>query len=508
MRPWSLRARLFVALCALALLPTLVFAWFTFVQLDRATARQYQSGVEEALSVALDAQRAAESRLTTAATERAQEWATALPALARDPSSRATLSAELRRAGLDFAQWVERGPDGWRTTGTIEAAGAETAATPALADSIDAALANERVLHGPAGELAAVAPLDSATALVVGVRFGPGHWQRVEELRRVRGMYARVGVLVDVQRGTVWLTVLALAAAIALGALLLASALAGGMTRPLSRLGAALEGVQDGATHEPLPETGPRELAGLAASFNAMTARLGEARAALARAEREAAWRDFARRLAHELKNPLTPMTLSIHRLQKRLANVPESDRTAVRDSLDALLEEVDHLARLAEKFAEHARLPASESRPLDLAELARTTAALHETSGASLQVESSETLPVRGDRLMLSRALHNLIVNACEAGGAASVVEVVTGGDAAEAWVEVRDRGTGIDPEFAERAFEPYVSTKQRGSGLGLALVRDVARQHGGRVTLVNREGGGAVARLTLPRLLPEGTP
>ena len=106
----------------------------------------------------------------------------------------------------------------------------------------------------------------------------------------------------------------------------------------------------------------------------------------------------------------------------------------------------------------------------------------------------------MRGDRLLLSRALHNLLVNAIEASPAGGGVELETGRDGAEAWVEVRDRGTGLDPTLAARVFEPYVSNKNRGSGLGLSLVRDIAVQHRGSVMLVNRDGGGARARLTLP--------
>jgi signal transduction histidine kinase len=101
---------------------------------------------------------------------------------------------------------------------------------------------------------------------------------------------------------------------------------------------------------------------------------------------------------------------------------------------------------------------------------------------------------------LLLSRALHNLLVNAIEASPPGSVVELESGRADREAWVEVRDRGPGLDPALAPRVFEPYVSNKNRGSGLGLSLVRDIATQHRGSVTLVNRDGGGARARLTLP--------
>jgi signal transduction histidine kinase len=105
---------------------------------------------------------------------------------------------------------------------------------------------------------------------------------------------------------------------------------------------------------------------------------------------------------------------------------------------------------------------------------------------------------------LLLSRAVHNLVLNACEASPSGATVEVRVCARGADAVVEVMDHGQGLDPEVRARLFQPYVSTKRRGSGLGLSLVRDVAVQHGGSATLEDRDGGGAVARLRLPRHLP----
>jgi nitrogen fixation/metabolism regulation signal transduction histidine kinase len=241
-------------------------------------------------------------------------------------------------------------------------------------------------------------------------------------------------------------------------------------------------------------------VAALGRAFNLMTGRLAEAREGLRRAEREAAWRDVARRLAHEIKNPLTPMRLSLHRLEKRVDLVPAGERRAVQESVAALLGEVEALGRLAEQFAQYARLPDPRIEPLDLADVARAAAALHGGGLAAVRVESPERCPVRGDRLLLSRALHNLILNACEASPPGTTVEVRVRAADGRAVVEVLDRGPGLDQSVRDRVFEPYVSTKARGSGLGLSLVRDIALQHGGAVTLEPREGGGAAARFTLP--------
>jgi nitrogen fixation/metabolism regulation signal transduction histidine kinase len=496
----SLRTRLFLALLALALAPTLVFAWFTLVQLHEATARWYQAEVEQALESALETNRAALDRLEALALERADAWALALPDVAAAPAQREAMRRGLAEAGLEFAQVYERDAGGWTLVATIVPAGRTLPGAPHLGDALSEALAADRLVRTPSGVLAAVAPVADGVLLATGVRLNPGFWERLAELRKARADYLRAPIAVAVQRQEVWLTIALLVLAIAAAAAVLSRALASGMTQPVSRLTAAIERIQHGGEREPLAETGPRELASLAASFNAMTARLGEARLALQRAEREAAWREVARAIAHELKNALTPMRLSLHPLQRRVELVPERERAAVRESIEALIAEIGHITRLADHFAQFARMPEPRQDAVDLAQLARSCGALHEPRQAALRVACDGPLPVVGDRLLLSRALHNLIVNAVEASGEGGEVEVVSGASGGEAWVEVRDRGPGLHPDVAGRVFEPYVSTKGRGSGLGLSLVRDIAVQHRGSVTLVDREGGGAVARLSLP--------
>jgi len=133
---------------------------------------------------------------------------------------------------------------------------------------------------------------------------------------------------------------------------------------------------------------------------------------------------------------------------------------------------------------------------------LARDAARLYESD--ALVVDAPVPVPVQGDRLLLSRALHNLLLNAREAAGAGAPVELRAGRTAGEGWIEVLDRGPGLSGADAARVFEPYFSTKNRGSGLGLSVVKDIAERHSGRITLANRAGGGAEARLTLP--LSEG--
>jgi nitrogen fixation/metabolism regulation signal transduction histidine kinase len=502
----TLRARLLVAFLSLALLPTLVFAIFTVDQLNRATDLWYRPGVDQALESAVEVSRTALTRVEANVLERADDWAAGLGPLPLDAARRARLRDGLRQAGLDFALVCVRRDGSWHVADQIVPAGVLAAETLDLASELDGALEGTRLLRSSRGVLAGVAISRDDVLLVTGVRLTPDFFERVEQIGQARGYYGRIAVLVDVQHRWVWLLVGALAVLVGVIAVLLAHALSRQMAEPLVALTAAFGRVAEGDLDTRVAETGAPELSRLAASFNTMTARLAEARGALAVAEREAAWRDVARRLAHEIKNPLTPMRLSLHRLQKRAGVVPESERAAVSESLAALLQEVEHLTRLAEQFSQYARLPEPRFEPLDLSGIARAAAALHEPEGLTLNVACAADVPVRGDRLLLSRAVHNLLLNACEASPPGGTVELRTGSEGAEARVEVLDRGPGLAPELAGRVFEPYVSSKNRGSGLGLSLVRDIAAQHGGRVELVNREGGGAIARLALPLHLPNG--
>lgn len=494
----SLRARLVVALLALAILPTAVFTLFTLVELDRATRRWYRPGVDHALESAQQVTRTALTRMEATTLAQAEVWARSVPPARLDPPDRARVREGLRASGLDFFQLYRHEGGRWERIDQVLPAGVIEVRGADLSDQLDAALASDHLLRSPGGALAATARVDARHALAVGMWVPPDFFAEADRITEGRSAYSRLGVMVDVQRPFTWLLVAALVILLTAAALLLAQALARPIARPLSELSAALNRVASGDLSVRVPPRGAREMRVLGAAFNTMTARLAEARAALAQAEREAAWREVARRVAHEIKNPLTALRYALHRVQRRATLVPEAERAAVQESLDAMLLELENLATMAEQFSQYARLPEPLLEPLDLTEVARTAAALHEPGAVRIDIGGG-ALPVRGDRLMLSRALHNLVINAREAGRDAPI-EIRARAEGSRAVVEVLDRGPGLPPGQEGRIFDAYVSTKNRGSGLGLSLVRDIVRQHGGEVTLENREGGGACARLTLP--------
>ncbi|MGD2068850.1 MAG: HAMP domain-containing sensor histidine kinase [Gemmatimonadota bacterium] len=258
------------------------------------------------------------------------------------------------------------------------------------------------------------------------------------------------------------------------------------------------------ARGEPLPPPEPgaggvREFAALRDALRSMAGELEEARRREVEGARLRAWTDMARRVAHEIKNPLTPMRMAA-------ATLARSDDPSTADPAGVLLEEIGRLDEMARTFSQLGRMPEGPRSEVDLVELAQELARHHERPGVAIRVTSSPDLPlVLAHYEVLSRAVRNLLVNALEA------VESVDTADASEVEIAVeredgfvrllvRDRGPGIPEEVLESLWFPDVTTKKRGTGLGLAIVRQAAEAHGGRVAARNRSGGGAELELALP--------
>jgi len=257
------------------------------------------------------------------------------------------------------------------------------------------------------------------------------------------------------------------------------------------------------------------ELDVLMRSFDEMIAELDRARrereaahAAMLAAQRAAAWGEVARRLAHEIKNPLTPIQLSAERLQMKLAGkLDPRDAAMLERATRTIVDQVAAMKHMVDDFRDYARLPPPTPAALDLNALVAEVLHLYEGGAVPVAAELDPALPpVRADADQVRQVLHNLVKNAIEAmqenigcGGTARItVRTRTRGDAAE--LAVADCGPGFPPEILERAFEPYVTTKARGTGLGLAIVKKIVDDHGGIIRLANRPAGGAEVSLTFP--------
>jgi len=233
---------------------------------------------------------------------------------------------------------------------------------------------------------------------------------------------------------------------------------------------------------------------------------------AMLQAQREAAWGEVARRLAHEIKNPLTPIRLSAERMRHRLMPaLDEKDAKLLDRGTETIVQQVEAMKEMVNAFSEYARAPRFEMAEVDLNKLVTELTDLYRAQfagrGVTLQVRLDPDLTgVVADRGRLRQLLHNLITNAVEAlegrlGGAISVTTRLVGRDDAEAAeLTVEDNGPGFQRELIGQIFDPYVTTKTRGTGLGLAIVRRIVEEHGGQVEADNPPAGGARVRVELP--------
>ncbi len=227
-------------------------------------------------------------------------------------------------------------------------------------------------------------------------------------------------------------------------------------------------------------------------------------------AQRAQAWGEVARRLAHEIKNPLTPIQLSAERLEMKLAGkVGQAEQAIVTKSVQTIVDQVDAMKRLVNEFRDYARLPAAELKPVDLNALVADVMHLYAREGGE-RGDASAHVPVRmelepacpkvmGDAQQLRQVIHNLLQNAQDATEGSAVREVVVktqwNETSRRARLIVQDTGSGFPEHILKRAFEPYVTTKSKGTGLGLAVVKKIADEHGARVDLKNRIEDGVVA-------------
>jgi nitrogen fixation/metabolism regulation signal transduction histidine kinase len=225
-------------------------------------------------------------------------------------------------------------------------------------------------------------------------------------------------------------------------------------------------------------------------------------------AQRAQAWGEVARRLAHEIKNPLTPIQLSAERLEMKLTGKLEAKEQALlTKSVKTIVDQVDAMKRLVNEFRDYARLPAAELVGVDLNDLIRDIVQLydHEASAVPVVMELDATAPnVRGDPQLLRQVIHNLVQNAQDAGGEEVTIRTQWQKTSDRVRLIVLDSGTGFDEQVLKRAFEPYVTTKAKGTGLGLAVVKKIADEHGARVDIKNRVVDGLVVGAQVSLSLP----
>ena len=290
--------------------------------------------------------------------------------------------------------------------------------------------------------------------------------------------------------------------------------LANALTRPLSSLRHGLESVAEGQLDQRLTVTSRDEVGELVETFNEMLSQLGESRKQLRTQERQLAWNEMARQVAHEIKNPLTPMKLSLQHLKRAQKSI-DSDDPEARERFNALFaritdtlnEQIDTLTNIANSFSTFARLPKRVLEPLNLnASLTETLSLMEAEPGIHLRIDlHDQPMTVRADREELRRIFLNLVKNAMQAmpnGGEIHVTTQTEPDASGRIWAvtAIQDQGTGIPEEVREKIFVPNFSTKTSGMGLGLAIVRKSVEDMQGTIDFETESGKGTTFFVRLP--------
>jgi two-component system nitrogen regulation sensor histidine kinase NtrY len=292
-------------------------------------------------------------------------------------------------------------------------------------------------------------------------------------------------------------------------AILLSSWASARVTRPVVQLARAAQDVASGNLEASVQVEGHDEVAQLAESFNRMTSELLAQKERLVQTERVAAWRELARRLAHELKNPLFPLQLTVENLIRAREQSPEMFEEIFREGSQTLLAEISNLKGIIGRFSEFSKMPQPQLQSVQVNEVIEAVARLfhaqcqakgHEAIHCEMQLDRYLG-PIAADPELLHRALSNLVLNAMDAMPNGGTLTLRTRRDDGKVVIEVCDTGSGLTREECERIFTPYYTSKQHGTGLGLAIVQSVVSDHGGRISVQSEPGKGTTFVIELPK-------
>jgi nitrogen fixation/metabolism regulation signal transduction histidine kinase len=275
-------------------------------------------------------------------------------------------------------------------------------------------------------------------------------------------------------------------------------------TKSLSKLSESINHLKLGKKNETLEWKSNDEIGQLIQEYNRMLFQLGASADKLAQQERETAWREMAQQVAHEIKNPLTPMKLRLQHLQRSWQDNPEEFQTRLNDFVQSMTDQIDTLSHIAQEFSNFAKMPQSVNERLNLQDIVKSvlTTFENENQTISFHQNNTNTAFIFGDKSQVIRVLNNLITNAIQSIPTERSKKISLGLRFSEKHVTIKitDNGNGISPEISKRIFMPNFTTRSTGSGLGLAMVKSIVTQMNGKVAFRTQVDKGSSFFVILP--------
>jgi len=513
-----IRRRLALAIVLTAMIPLLAAVWLAESTVRQTSARFFIPDVGAHLDKSLGLYQELARSMKGLMRQEAAEIALR-PALRRAAAGdQGALPAELKRAFVDHPSLVSL---------AVRDADGKLLAEVKRDKPLDPNHENQLEVGKPIGD-GDGPEADDLPQLVAVFAADKSHFDELAEMSQFVDAYKQVERRRESDERSYVLAFTALLCITIVAAIGVGSLLARGVSRRIAELARATRLVGEGDLTIRVPEGGGDEIADLAGAFNRMLGEVESSRARIEYLQRISAWQEMARRLAHEIKNPLTPISLAVQEIHRRYAGSDPEYQRLVDTTLEIVEDEVGTLRRLVGEFSDFARLPQASLFHADLADFLREQAARFGVRGA--ERDSSENAlddllslgqvsniavefvvpegPCEAliDSQMLRRVLFNLVRNAAQAvlGRAAESGRVrVRLAREGEFWnLDVDDDGPGIPIELRETVFDPYVTTKDEGTGLGLSIVKKIVIEHGGTIHAGQSELGGARLRVRLPVL------
>ncbi len=514
-----IRRRLALAIVLTALIPLLVAIWLAESTVRQTSARFFIPDVGLHLDRSLGLYQELARNVKALMRQEAAEISLH-PALRRAAKSgdRAALDVELHRAFADHPSLVSL---------SVRDADGNVLSEVKRDKPLDPTHENQLEVTRPLSDLP---DGDDAAQLSAQFAADKSHFDELGEMSQFVDTYKQVERRREADERSYVLSFSVLLCITIIAAIGVGSLLARGVSKRIAELARATRLVGEGDLSIRVPEGGGDEIADLAGAFNRMLGEVESSRARIEYLQRISAWQEMARRLAHEIKNPLTPIQLAVQEIHNRYTGADPEYQRLVDTTLEVVEDEVGTLRRLVGEFSDFARLPQASLETADLAEFLREQAARFGAREGEGERDSTEhaldellslgkaadiivEFDVPGgpcealiDRQMLHRVLFNLVRNAAQAllgrppGGARVLVRLARDEDF---WnLDVEDNGPGIPLELRETVFDPYVTTKDDGTGLGLSIVKKIVIEHGGTIRAGESNLGGARLRVRLPVL------